>query len=368
MMSRLSFATLYPECPNYGLVKDVGQIPYNLGKIKGVKVELASSKIDFNAENIEFLEGLSIASLPHINPYLSGVLYILKNSQNIDWLNLYHGGRRCYYWTKLYKYLNPNGKVYLKLDLSYKTCEMYKQVERERKIFEKVLSVVDIASVESEKIQQLVKGITDLPIEIVPNGYIDVAEEKIKKKIRKKQFITVGRLGTPPKATDILLEAFAQSATEHDWTLKLVGSIEENFKSVINDFYLKYSGLKDRVRFVGAIYDRTELYEEYRTSRVFVLPSRWEASPLVGPEALCNGCRMILSDMIPPIKELTNNMQFGTIVKTGSVESLKQALINETKMHYSDDVPEVISQYARENLMWKSICNELYKKMQDKIE
>ncbi len=35
----------------------------------------------------------------------------------------------------------------------------------------------------------------------------------------------------------------------------------------------------------------------------------------MGPEALHNGCRMILSDTIPPIEELTGNLAYGEVVK-----------------------------------------------------
>ena len=194
------------------------------------------------------------------NQTLTGLLYLLTHARKIDWLNVYHGGRHCYYWIKLYKLLNPKGKVYLKLDLSYAGCEMYQNSEKkERNIFEKTAAVSDIVSVESKKIKKLTAEFTKQNIRVVPNGYINEAET-IPQVNREKQFITVGRLGTPEKATDILLEAFAQSANSHDWTLKLVGSVAQDFQTWLEDFYNRYPEIKERIIFTGPIYEREALY------------------------------------------------------------------------------------------------------------
>lgn len=119
MKDMIHFVTLFPNCPNYGLVKDVGQIPHSLGMIiPELEAELVSGKIDVKGDYLESVNGLKLTSIPYcVNDFVSGVIYLLKNAKLIDWLNIYHGGRRCYYWTKLYKVLNPNGRVYLKLDL-----------------------------------------------------------------------------------------------------------------------------------------------------------------------------------------------------------------------------------------------------------
>lgn len=370
MKNKIHFVTLFPNCPNYGLVKDVGQIPYSLGTvISEINAELVSCKIDFDGNNLENVHGLTLTKIPFcINSFVSGLVYLLKNAKYIDWLNLFHGGRCCYYWIKIFRMLNPNGKVYLKLDLSYGGCKIYRENKKKRAIFEKTASIADIISVESEKIKEYVGKFTNVPINVVPNGYVEVSESKIGDVKRKNQFITVGRLGTYQKATDILLNAFAESSIEHNWSLKLVGPVDNSFYPVIQDYFVKYPELKKRVTFVGDVQDRAELYREYRSARTFVLPSRWEASPLVGPEALANGCRVILSDAIPPIDELTNNLEFGAVVETESIESLKNAFIKEAKRDYVENESILIKKYAKEKLSWSSICNQLYTIMMEKYK
>lgn len=367
-MSKIRFCTLYPKGSAVEFYKDTGQIPNTLGKKDEIDAMMVCCYATEKEAEEKGMTGFSYKQIPMLmnNQTIAGLVYILKNARKVDCFNFYHGGRHCYYWTKLYKFLNPRGKVYLKMDLGYEGCEMYMKEPKELAIFEKVAKVSDVVSVESQAIKELTEKFTDYPVQVIPNGYIAINEDALKDIEREKQFITVGRLGTPPKATDILLEAFAQSADDHDWKLKLVGTVDEAFKPEVDRFYQKYPHLKERVIFQGPVYERDKLYEQYRSARTFVLPSRWEGFPLVGPEALCNGCRMILSDAIPPIKELTNGLEFGKVVKAGDVESLKQAMIEETKREYADQEAIRIAEYSRKNLMWENICEKIYRLLFDK--
>ena len=370
MVKKNLFVTLYPKCHNQGIIKDVGQIPDTLGKnYKNFETKLVSSIIDLNDKNFPQLSGMKFEKIPFImnNEIITGFIYIIRNAKNVDWFNFYHGGRRCYYWTKLYKFLNPYGKVYLKMDLSYEGCEKYIKSKREKKIFLKTFSVSDIVSVESKPIKELVETYTGAVATVIPNGYIHLQDSKFKKINREKRFITVGRLGTPEKATNILLDAFADSSAYHDWELRLIGPVEPSFRLFIKEFFNKYPNLKRRVTFTGPIYDKEKLYSEYRAARTFVLPSLWEASPLVCPEALGNGCRMILSDVIPAYKEFTNDSLYGRVVKSGDKEGLKKAFIAETKYIYDNDWVN-IKEYAENNFTWDAICEKLYGLMQEKNE
>ena len=57
---------------------------------------------------------------------------------------------------------------------------------------------------------------------------------------RKNIILTVGNLGTYEKATDVLLEAFAMYAVRSkntDWSLRLIGTVDESFRDCIVDYY-----------------------------------------------------------------------------------------------------------------------------------
>lgn len=362
-MKIFNFTTLSPECRNIELVKDVGQIPYVLGKEhQDIDTAIVASCIKQDGPNLENVQGLKIIHRPLFlkKHELTGVVYLLFHARKIDWLSLHHAGRRSYYWTKIYKFLNPKGKVYLKLDMDFRSCDMYDNDERERSIFSKNTNIIDLITVETEAIKNRIQKYSVKDIKILGNGYCKSSVEPNIFKKRKRSFITVGRLGTRQKATEILLDAFAESAKEHEWNLILVGSIEEEFKSYISDFFKKNPELKERVIFKGEINDRKSLNEEYCTARVFLLPSRWESWGLVVGEALSCGLRVIVSDLVPPMKEMTNNEMFGQIVPADDSDALCRAIIKETQREFSFNEVLAIKEYAENQFSWSKICDELY--------
>lgn len=363
----INFVTFHPRCHNMGVLKDVGQIPYTLGKnYENIEAKLVSCVIDMEDENLRKFPEMKIEKIPFVlqNDFLTGIKYIWHNAKKVDWFNFYHGGRKVYYWTKLYKFLNPFGKVYLKMDLSYEGCKKYSGSKKELKIFEKTANAVDIISVESEVIKNLVLKFSRADIKKICNGYYDTKKLVVKKTSeRKNEFITVGRLGTLPKASDLLLEAFYKSSDKHNWDLRLVGPVDESFLEYKDNFFEIHPDMKRRVFFEGSIIDKEKLYELYNSAKVFVLPSRWEGFPLVGPEASHCGCRMILTDIIPPIKELTANQKYGVSIKTNDVDALVDALIEEANRNTNDTEPIRISQYAKDSLSWDGICSRLVEYM-----
>lgn len=139
-MRKKRFITLSPECRNIELVKDVGQIPFVLGKEHtDFETGIVESCVKTDGENLENVIGLNLIYKKMLfnSSELTGLAYLLFNSRKIDWLSLHHAGRRSYYWAKLYKFLNHKGKVYLKLDMDFRSCDMYDSDEWERDILKK---------------------------------------------------------------------------------------------------------------------------------------------------------------------------------------------------------------------------------------
>lgn len=362
MKDKFKFVTLFPNCPNYGLVKDVGQIPYVLGReYEDVESELVSAQIELDGENIEEVKGLKLTKIKYIvNDFVTGALFIMKHAKEIDCLNIYHAGRKTYYWNKIYKKCNPSGKTYLKLDLDYNSCEIYESERKARSLFKKVTESMDIVSVESNTVLEKIKKYTNKQIMLITNGYCksnNIVEAKLP---RINTFLTVGRLGTKQKATDVLLQAFAKSSNRHDWTLELIGAISLDFQSYIDDYYNYYPELKERVIFKGVINQRDELYNKYSQSKVFVLPSRWESFALVGPEALSCGCRLIISDAVASKDDVTRYGKYGQIIPVNDVESLANAMVAESLKNISNDERREMCDYAEQVFSWENICKKIY--------
>lgn len=360
----MRFVTLHPAGVNVDLTKDEGQIPYTLCTKYNVDASIVACHIDRETANLKSVQGLRVKHFPLIvNNALTGVIYLILHARKIDWLNIYFAGRQAYYWTKLYKCLNPKGHVYLKLDMDYRGSTLYEENEKERAVFRKNTEVVDIVSVESEAIKNRIQKYSAKEILLIENGISRLDFSPKVDQPRENVFLTVGRLGTRQKATEILLQAFADSAELHSWKLKLIGRVEEDFKPYIDMFYNQHPELKDRVIFTGEIRDREQLYGEYCRAKVFVLPSRWESFGLSCGEALCCGCRLILTDTIPPAKEMTNNGKYGKIIEADNIDVLTKELLNATKEEYDQQQIDELVRFANEQFSWERVCTKLYQAM-----
>jgi len=363
-MNKIRFVTLHPAGNNVDLTKDEGQIPYVLHTKYGVDSTIVTCHIDNKTANLNCVQGLKVKHFPLIiNNALTGVIYILFNARKIDWLNIYFAGRQAYSWTKLYKFLNPKGHVYLKLDLDFRGSTLYGENQKERAIFRKNTEVVDIVSVESQEIKNRIQKYSAKEILLIEDGISKLEFSPKVNQIRDDVFLTVGRLGTEQKATDILLHAFAQSADRHNWKLKLIGKVQEDFKPYIEEFFEQYPELKNRILFIGEIKDRELLYSEYCQAKVFVLPSRWESFGISCGEALCCGCHLVLSNAVPPAMEMTNNEKYGKIVEAENVSELAAELLEASKQEYKQEEIDELVSYAHEQFSWERICEKLYMAM-----
>lgn len=362
-MKEISFLTLHPEGTNVDLTKDEGQIPYTLSKM-GIDATIVTSYIDKTTANLKNVPGLNVKHFPLIfNSSITGLVYILLHAKKIDWLNIYFAGRKAYLWSKLYKTINRKGNVYLKLDMDFRSCDLYDTNPNERYVFSKCTQIADIVSSESKAIKERIQKYAKKEIVVIRDG---LAENECKPKIDMKRdntFITVARLGTKQKATDILLEAFAKSASYHNWDLLLVGSVEDDFRPYIDKFFKNHPMLERRVKFVGVITDRNVLYEKYCTSKVFVLPSRWESYGISAVEALNCGCYLLLSDSIPPANEMTNNGKCGCVVEAENIDDLTRNIIDMTKREYDQNEINEMVKYAGEEFSWERICKKLLVEM-----
>lgn len=359
-MKKTRFVTLHPECPNYGLVKDVGQIPYRMSLIGGVEAYLVSAQIDADGEHVDETKGLNIVKIDPVfgNDTLAGFIYLLKNSRQIDVLNLYHCRWRTYLYAKLYKLLNRKGKVYLKLDAGLTTINKLNSDRMYRNLLNKSVQLIDFTSAESKVIVDELQEITGKKIYNIPNG-TDL-EGIDNSKLKENIFLTVARIGAPEKNNDILLEAFSRISDKCDWDLELVGSIDEGFGQFISDFFTRHPNLKDRVKFCGEIIDRNELTNYYDKAKIFVLPSKYEGFPLACTEALSRGCFLVLSDQVTPIKEFTYEGEYGVVATVDDVDDLAHKMLAAIDIvNKNTQLTKEISEYACSNFSWKIICGKL---------
>lgn len=306
--------------------------------------------------------------------------YLEKEAQNIEVLNLYHYSRDTFFYGSLYKKLNPNGVLYLKMDLYNEQFEngrpVLSKVPWKNKLLQrkerKFQSVVDILSFENKKGLALFNSVYPELKEMtmwLPNG---VNDRFLKSHFPKpRQFeekenviLTVGRIGAPIKDQMTLLRAFAKVEMK-DWKLIMAGPIEDKFEKEAMTFIEEHPQLKGKIEFTGEINDRKKLYELYDRSKIFCLTSKKESFGIVFVEAMYFGNWIIGTDGMSAFDDLSDDGRSGSVFPVGDESALvkifQQLIDDGGKL---EEACAAISTFTNEYFLWSKITQQL----QEKIE
>ncbi len=363
----MRYVVLFPECQNIHLTKDVGMIPYKMNELYGWDAAIACYR---NAQEYPYLDnevrGLKLEFIDRRfnNSRLDGLLYLMRNAKSIDVLQIFHiQSTRNFYWIELYKRLNPNGKVYLKLDTDYGL--VHYDFPFGKTILSKMrIQVAKKCSLISAETESTAYGLTNkwgIKVEWINNGFYSMHKTLVSYNEKENVICTVGRIGTYQKNNEVLLEAFERFSKENqDWKLKIIGTIEREFLEYINAFMKKNPQLKSRILFMGEITDREKLYEEYKKAKIFVLTSRWEGFAVSYMEALAAGCFIISSDVYCAY-DVTDYQRLGLLFSIGDsiglYKCINRVVDNESIL---EQVCIEAPKYAFENYNWDNNCRKIY--------
>ena len=243
----------------------------------------------------------------------------------------------------IYKLFNKNGKSYVKLDINPESVIEYDKpcnfIKRNVKnyLLNKFSKVLDIISCETKQVyDKIIKSKSILygfknKLTIMPNGFdedaINETNIHVKSFIQKENIIiTVGRLGTYQKNTELLLRSI-ENINLKNWKIYLIGTIAKEFKQFIDDFFIMNPNKKENVIFTGPIYDKKILWNYYNRAKVFVLTSRFEGCAIVYPEAKFFKNFIITTNVGGAIDSVGNN-KYGRIIDIGDNKTLS-SLIND---------------------------------------
>ncbi|MEI7884119.1 MAG: glycosyltransferase family 4 protein [Clostridia bacterium] len=361
----MKFVTMFPSAENIHLIKDVGMIPYIMHKKFGYKSELACYKNgEYPFINVE-VKGLELKFIKKYTgkAVIDGALYLLKSSKKIDVLHLFHFGKRDIIWIWIYTLLNREGKIYLKLDADNTIKKTVNPCDNslKAKIKKYTLKRCKLITVETLNIYNFLIDNWKIAIEYLPNGFYDYGKkEPINYENKINTILTVGRIGTFQKATEVLLEGFKCAANKiENWKLKVVGPIEKDFEVYIKDFMKSNPELRERIEFTGAIYDRVKLEEEYKKAKIFCLTSRYEGFPLVFLEAIKHGC-YIISTNFNAAYDITNNEKYGMIFDIDNSKQLSDSLVKacNNEMTIKQNFHET-NKFCYENFYWPVLCKQI---------
>jgi len=329
------------------LLKDPFLVPYYLGKALNHNVTLLYPRLPDNGNlpntyrNVQLIP-LELIERRHYSirkKYSNVIDYVVKHASEIDVLMLFFGDYLSEILTKEYKKNNPRGKVYIKLDINpygirAKFWEFPFDWTINNILRSKFFSLADVASCETQLAYDKIKSGRirhrkfGSKLVLAPNG---VDEEEIQTmglgnpdySQKENIMLTVARLGTYEKNTEMLLDAIGKLKLR-EWKFYLIGPVDENFKRKKELFMSEHPDLAEKIIWTGPIIDRHKLYGLLNKSKVFVLTSRFESYGLVLIEAQRFG-NYLISTPVGAAQDVINNT-YGQIVPNGDSNQLAATL------------------------------------------
>lgn len=367
----MRYCVLYPKTENVHLTKDVGMIAYKLNKAYGYDAFVATYKNGEYSYLQNEVKGLKIDFIKKEHGHFRNIyLYLKKSAYKIDVLQIFHMTLNSVVYAYIYKMFNKKGIVFLKLDCTKVLVDKIRQMNMvQRQLLNAFLKRVDIIGVEKKEIFNELKNELmghETKLLNIPNG-LDFEKKEVETRTefsnKEDIILSVGRIGSPEKDSKMLMDAFANIDKNKlkDWKLVFVGPIEEEFKKEIDDYFKKHEDLKKSVIFKGPIYDKKELYDEYRKAKIFCLTSKFESVGIVLIEAGAMG-DVIISTNVGIADEIVNGNN-GILIDVGDVSALTNGINKLITSKNLCEASYITEKFCRKNYNWDDIVKELHSKI-----
>lgn len=349
------------------LGKDVFLVPYYLGKELAVDVKICYPRRKNNVNLPSEYRGVKLE--PFFCPNTKGlkyyyplfaIIWILRHFKEIDMLMLFHFFYRTMLITSVFRLLNKKATLYVKLDIPDFVVNRVDLRIKSNKLlaylYKKFINKVDFFSCETTEVLEVIKKssihkMMKNKLYLMPNGFDDIYLEEIGMNVlpynkKENAVLTVGRLGSHQKNTEMFLEAIERLSSPM-WQYYFIGNMEPSFEAYINEYFKRNPHLKECVHFLGNIQDKHTLWSYYNRSKVFVLTSRWESYGLVLNEAARFG-DYIISTKVGAAPDILNETNFGRFIADNDVNELADILagIQSEKFTYPDAVNVDLSWYS----------------------
>lgn len=332
---------------------------------KGIRTDIMTFNMTekWNAKwqgNVEEIDGITVYKIPGLN-WLP-IEHSFRNTQGINLIP----GRFAHIISK-YNILH-----FHELELSFPTFSMsirkpkilhlhgldFDTLARNiigRWLFKNSANIY--VAITRQMIRDLIRlGITSSKIKYVPNG-VDTKLFRPDKNKQSNLVIFVGRVSYG-KGVHILLEALDYIKTPI--CLAVVGPIEHNSIKILEMIKEKNSKGRHKVMYLGPL-DQPDIIKWYQKASILVLPSFWEAFPIVILEALA--CETaVIATSIGGIHEIIKNGETGILVKSSNsfqIANAIQYLLNNDdarRKMASKGREQVVNQYSLE-VATKKLCD-----------
>lgn len=361
------FVSLSLEPTEVILFKPDGKIPHSFLKYGYTPFIVSYNEIKDLSYLNNVVLGLNVIKIKKYfnNRFVSGFLYLLKESKNIDILHFMFCTRMNLILSFLYKKINKIGKVYIACDLNDGCLEIFENSQNsklKRKIEKYLYKKIDLISCESLFIQnEIVKNNYIPNIKYIPFG-IDTPMPYIEFEKKENIILTCGRIGHFLKNNEMLIEAYISDPLIYEnYDLHLIGPYSEEFKNYLDHRKLQNNLFKSKIKLIGPINDREDLYRYMSKCKIFIMTSRLESFCFAMWEAAACGCYIVSTDF-SPAKDVTQNGTIGTLVKNEDIKELggklKKIIQNPSEMKGK---ASTCRNFVLENYSWSAVCDKAVK-------
>lgn len=266
---------------------------------------------------------------------------------------------------RLYKFLNPKGKVVVFGDMERPQAEELNKngfqyskgiVGRVKSYLTNYMFNHSVYTVGNTDAYSIMKDLCDRKgWKGLLNFYPCLDDELFNSYgLRRKTFaekenviICVGRIGNHQKNTEMLLDAL-RDVDLKDWKIYMIGPVtssfdlkeEGDFQSKIDEFFAECPEYRDKLIFTGMIYDMREVFEYFNRAKVLLLTSRHEGFANVYSQGAALGCYIMSTD-VGGADVASNQWRYGT-----KLEQENSAMLAKTLQELVDGKIEMDEKHA----------------------
>ncbi len=343
------------------LFKDVGMLPYYFAKQYDIEPTLlARSAAGDGTNRFNRIKMITIARtrlffLDKLWVYFNFLFFLSFRGVRYSHILIFHLSTVTFFYAFFYKLFNSNGKIFIKLDITLNGIsskfETKGFIAKIRRYFiKRVFELSDVVSCETMDTKIYLEQLSYLNGKVVylPNGIDNEVLPNNLVKNKKKEIITVGRIGAPEKNHELLLRALV-AVDLKEWKFVFVGPVTEDFKIFYQSCIEARSDLNNRIILYGPVEDRTTLYDLFDQSSAFCFSSKYESFGIALMEAAYFNNYLISTD-VGAAQDLIDLTRYGIVVNS-TVNDFSNAI---TEFIQSNDRVASI-EFDRTKLHWENL-------------
>lgn len=377
------WVTIFPRCENVHITKEVGAIPgvlsdqlsdYDCYLVSWNNGEYPNETFFFPKLHHKFIKKYLVTFgnkyLEALSELLSVLIYLKKDGKTIDIIHFFH----LRWYTSLlilfFKKINPNGKVYVKLD----AADSILNIKLSSKIlpflpikYGKILEQVDVVSIETKELSVKLSNNWEREVVYIPNGYYPFDFKKVEPKQKKKQIIHVSRMGAPVKNSEFLIRGIIENKDiliKKNWKVLLVGDMTNSFENYLDNSFNNEPELRGIIEYCGIVSNKEKLLKLYSESRILIMTSKTESFGIALVEALATGNQLLTSNIISA-PDIVSDKENGFIYETDNMKDFSEKLIKLIQNKKWEKDSEYVQKFAKNHFYYPTIIERLMRKLNE---